>query len=272
MKRLSRAAAAAAIAAASIAALAQPAAGSAADAERQLRSGGYALVSTDRDGRRQWQYWWNPRRHDCRLVTTQRADLVSSVLTSETDCGQWRDESRMSERGRAAIAAARSLRVDALLHRSHERDVNRYQEVNEIAQFERGYRDGRDGRRLDRRYGDPAYIDGHRAGQGQRNPTVRPGQPTLPPGVVPPPGVRPPYPPVSRPHDLSGRPAHELEPTMQALGYRRWSSGTTRSGDVVSVWRGPNSPSECVRAVVSDGLVQGVLDINEDQCTVAQSR
>jgi hypothetical protein len=272
VKRLTQAAAAAAIAAASIAALAQPNAGSAADAERQLRSGGYALVSTDRDGRRQWQYWWNPRRHDCRLVTTQRADLVSSVLTSETDCGQWRDESRMSERGRAAIAAARSLRVDALLHRSHERDVNRYQAVNEIAEFERGYRDGRDGRRLDRRHGSPAYSDGYRAGEHKRTTAVRPEQPTLPPGSLPPEGSRPTYPKMASPHDLVGRPAHELETTMQSLGYRRWLSGSTSSRDFLSVWRGPNSASECIQAIVRGDLVLDIRTVNEDQCAAAPSR
>ncbi len=267
-------AAAVAMAATSTATSARSDNDSAAEAQAQLRRGGYTLVSTDADGRRQWRYWWNPKRHDCRLLTLDRDRLASSVLTSETDCGQWRESSRTSDPGRTAIAAAKLLRVDSLLHRSHERNIKQYDQVGEVAHFERGYRDGRDGRdgrRGDARSGGRAYADGYGAGERKRDTTVRP--PVVPPGGggVFPPGVRP-VQPVSRPHDLAGRSTREFEPAMQAMGYQRWSSGSTQSGDVVSVWRGPNSPSECVRVWVRGALVQQILDANEDECRVAKSR
>lgn len=246
---------------------------SAAEAHEELRRGGYAMTSNDAEGRRRWEYWWNPKRNDCRLVTLERDRLVSSVLTSETDCGQWREDSRTSDAGRTAIAAARSLRVASLWHRSHERDVRQYQQVDEVAQFERGYRDGRDGRRLDRRRDERAYLDGYRAGERKRRPGTRPEPPVVTPPVMPPvvsPGG--PRPPVARPQDLNGRSAQEVEPAMQALGYRRWSGGPTQGGEAVSLWRGPNSPSECVRVWTRANRVLDVLNANEDECTVAPSR
>ncbi len=248
----------AAVAAAILSALAAVAAHAAAqraeDAERALRKDGYALVSSHADDRRGWQYWWNRRRHDCLLLTLIDDRVERRDPTSETDCGQTRDDSRMSERGKIALAAARSLRVDALLHRSHERDLRRHDEVHEVAQFERGYRHGLQEQRPDPRDGGRAYADGYRAGERKRQ--VKP----MPPTGTPPPAVAS----VAKPHDLAGRPAHELEPTMRALGYQRWA-GFDQGRESFTTWRGAN-PSQCIRATVRDGRIQAMHDISEAQC------
>lgn len=226
--------------------------------ERALRDGRYALVHSDSEGRRDWQYWWSERRHDCQLLAFEDDRFRRRESTSETDCDQWRDDPRMSERGRVALAAARELRTDRLRHRSHERDVRRYDKVHEVAWFERGYRDGMEGRRAQTRDGGSAYADGYRAGErrAHRPPVVRP-----PGGGTPPPSV---VVPVTRPVDLVGRGAGDLEPAMRALGYQP-RGGFEKGRESFITWRGAG-PWQCIRSVVRDGRIQAMDDLPETDC------
>lgn len=143
-------------------------------AQQDLRSRGYALVARDAAGERSWQYWWSARDNACVVLATtgKRVDKSGSAL--ETDCNQGgADPARLSANGRIAAAAATSLGVRELMHKSHQRDLTRHNDVKSVADFEQGYRDAigkqrsrDDGRNL-------AYADGYRVGQAKgRTPAV----------------------------------------------------------------------------------------------------
>ena len=114
-------------------------------AARALPKRGYVLTHTDvRDGKA-WQYWWNAQASRCARVTVADGRVTDARDTDEHDCNQQPDENKsgMSDGAKIALAAAAILGVAALVHKSHENGKERAkQQPQDVAEFERGYRDG----------------------------------------------------------------------------------------------------------------------------------
>jgi hypothetical protein len=136
-----------------------------------LRSRGYALAASDAAGDKAWQYWWNGREAACVLMATTGGRVDRLAVSSETDCNQMNvDQSRMTSQGKVAVAAAKLLGVNTLMHKSHQRDASRYDDYKEVANFEQGWRDGVNKapfRERERERNNVAYADGFKAGQAK---------------------------------------------------------------------------------------------------------
>ena len=70
-------------------------------------------------------------------MTTRDGRYAEIDNVDESDCGQTRKESGMSDGAKVAIGAAALLGIAALAHKSHHRDDRNYNE-EETADFERG--------------------------------------------------------------------------------------------------------------------------------------
>jgi DNA-binding CsgD family transcriptional regulator len=138
-------------------------------AQLGLRSRGYTQAASDASGDRAWQYWWNAREKACVVMATAGSRVERLAASSETDCNQMDIEpSRMTSQGKVAVAAARQLGVSSLMHKTHQRDTNRYNNTQTVADFERGYRDALDkNEQRDRDRRNTAYADGFKAGQAK---------------------------------------------------------------------------------------------------------
>lgn len=136
-----------------------------------LRSRGYALAASDAAGDKAWQYWWNGRETACVVMATSGGRVDKLAPTSEADCNQLgADPARLSKEGKVAVAAAKLLGVNSLMHKSHQRDASRYDDYKDVANFEQGYRDGvtkAPFRERERERNNTAYVDGFKAGQGK---------------------------------------------------------------------------------------------------------
>jgi hypothetical protein len=121
-------------------------------AQGELRNRGYVFIHADQRGSKLWQYWWKDRDNVCARVAHVDGRATSIVDVSPTDCNQYQQSSNqtqhaskssgMSNAAKVAIAAAAIAGVAALAHRSHERDEQKHNNEQQVAEYERGYRDG----------------------------------------------------------------------------------------------------------------------------------
>jgi hypothetical protein len=230
-----------------------------------LRSRGYALAASDAAGERAWQYWWNGRDIACVVLATTGARVDKLATSSESDCNQLGvDPARMSNDGKVAAAAAKLLGVNTLMHKTHQRDASRYKDYKGVANFEQGYRDGVNKapfRERERERNNVAYADGFKVGQAKVQ--------AAPPIVAAPGLSGAALPPPSRPRDLVGRNASEIESGMKSLGYTRRSEFNSGQ-DAYSTWQGP-IPSLCVRAMVRGRVILSMDDLAESICLSGRS-
>jgi hypothetical protein len=226
-------------------------------AQQEMAARGYTLASSDAGPQRSWQYWWQRRDNACAQLVIVGGRIESVAATIETDCDQTRLVPwKQSRAGRTAMAAARAAGVDTLLHKSHERDVRRYNDVNAIAEFERGYRDAQPEQAARDAGRTGAYADGFQAGQRKRAApwSARPGLP-LPPqaGGAPPPLA-----------SLVGARDTWLEPTMQAHRFQH-HTGFTKNGETFNSWL-RLSDRLCIQTVSVGGIVRSVGEPSEQGC------
>lgn len=136
-----------------------------------LRSRGYVLAASDTAGDKGWQYWWSGRDDACVVLATTGSRVDKLATSSESDCNQLGvDSARMSKDGKVAVAAAKLLGVNTLMHKSHQRDASRYDDFKDVANFEQGWRDGVNKapfRERERERNNVAYADGFKAGQAK---------------------------------------------------------------------------------------------------------
>jgi len=137
------------------------------DGEPTLEQRGFTHIDTSKSTNAAYSYWWNNGQKSCVRVTTRDGKYASIVNADESDCGQTRKESGMSDGAKVAVGAAALLGIAALLHKSHHRDDRKYNE-EETADFERGYRDGLYNNSF-HNYGDNRdYSDGYNRGVDER--------------------------------------------------------------------------------------------------------
>lgn len=109
--------------------------------ETSLEARGFSFISGGtRDGKKV-AYWWNPNTKECVRVTTADGAFDRLAASPKSDCNQ-----RSGDGGKAAaavIGAAAIIGAIALAHKSHDHDnYAHYDDANNEAEYERGYRDG----------------------------------------------------------------------------------------------------------------------------------
>lgn len=119
-----------------------------ASVEAGMNQRGYTLTHSSDDDPWTYDYWWSPGAKRCVVVmmNNNRAETVTDATPS--DCNQRAMSGGGGSNNAAgavvgAAAAAAIIGAIALSHKSHHHDNDRhYDDANQDADFERGYRDG----------------------------------------------------------------------------------------------------------------------------------
>lgn len=113
--------------------------------ESGMEQRGYTLTHTSDDNDYTYDYWWNGSARRCVVAMSSNNKVESITDATPSDCNQ-RASSGNNTRGDAAataIGAAALIGVIALAHKAHNHDNDKhYDDVNQEAEYERGYRDG----------------------------------------------------------------------------------------------------------------------------------
>lgn len=227
-------------------------------AGRELPARGYVLTHSDARGDARWEYWWNASRAQCVRVSMSRNRVSDVSATDEHDCDQQGGGSQqLSDGAKVAIAAAALLGMAALAHKSHESDRQRAdQSPQDVAEFERGYRDGLYHQGYHNYNNRPEYSDGYQQGSQKRSAETAYRSPQ---------GRHSGYARYVNVQDLVGARASSADSELRARGFvdkggyksdnraftKWWSSGTR----------------QCLEAVVGDGRVERLNAIYEGNCT-----
>lgn len=237
-------------------------------AQRELRNRGYVFIHADQRGSKLWQYWWQGSSGVCARVAHVDGRASSIVDVSPTDCNQYQPYQQsstqsqqasssdgMSNAAKAAIAAAAIAGVVALAHRSHERNEDKHKDEQQVAEFERGYRDGLYHQPYHDYNRSQAYVDGYRAGQEKREAET---------------SYRSPYGYHSGQaayvslNDLVGARATYMDDDMRKRSFVRkggWQSGNS----AYSLWWNAGT-RQCIQGMVSNGRIQSLNPIVEGNC------
>jgi hypothetical protein len=227
-------------------------------AAKELGWRGYVLTHSDsRDGST-WQYWWNASRKECARLAVSRGRVADVRTTDEHDCDQRSSSGSqgLSDGAKVAIAAAAILGVAALAHKSHENDRNRAsQSPQDVAEFERGYRDGMYHQGYHNYNNRPEYRDGYEQGAGKRSAETSYRSPQ---------GGHAGYAPYVNLQDLVGARASSADSDLRSRGFTD-KGGYKASGRAYATWWNERT-RQCVQSVTSDGRIERFESLYEGNC------
>lgn len=229
-------------------------------AERELPRRGYVLTHADPRGSKLWEFWWQGRDGVCARVAHVDGRATSIVNVNPTECNQHpsaddRASGKLSDGAKVAIGAAALLGVAALVHRSHERDERQHGNQQQVAEYERGYRDGLYHQPYHDYNRSQAYVDGFNAGQQKRDAETR---------------YRSPYGQHSGQtayvwlNDLVGARGSSADDTLRQRGFVD-KGGYKSNNQTFSTWWNART-RQCMQVVVGDGRVRSINAMVEGNC------
>lgn len=222
----------------------------------QLRMRGYALMSSDYQGGKSWEYWWNAGSNTCVQARSAGYRYEAVKTTSATDCGQYHKQATSNDNAAAlAIGAAAIIGLAALAHQSHERDEKHGRDQRSVAEFDRGYRDGLYHQPYHNYQNTSAYSDGYNAGQEQRyeQTSYRPAHGRYS-------GYQS-YVPVD---DLVGARASSADSALRSRGFSD-TGGYKQGGKSFVTWYNAGT-RQCIQAVTRDGTIRRLEGVDEGNC------
>jgi hypothetical protein len=224
---------------------------------RQLSWRGYVLTHSADAKSGYWQYWWSGQRDQCLRVAVNGGRATQIVTTDEHDCNQTASGSSGPSKGaQVAIAAAAIAGVAALAHKSHENQKDRAsQSPQDVAEFERGYRDGLYSQGYHNYNNRPDYSDGYNKGSEKRGfeTSYRSNQ-----------GHHSGYAGYVNVNDLVGARAAGAESDLQARGFRN-TSGYKANDRAYTYWWNA-STRQCLNAAVYGGRMESLQSTGEAYC------
>jgi|APLow6443716910_1056828.scaffolds.fasta_scaffold55665_2 hypothetical protein len=203
------------------------------------------------------QFWWSSSRDYCVRIALERNRVTEVKSSDDHDCNQRRSGSKGTNKGaQVAIAAAAILGVAVLAHKSQDSNKERAnQSPEEVAEFERGYRDGLYHQGYHNYNNRSNYSDGYQKGQEARSSETayRSNQ-----------GHHSGYAAYVNVNDLVGARAAGAESDLQARGFRNTSGYKANDRAYTYWWNG--STRQCVNAAVFDGRMESVQSTAETYC------
>ncbi len=224
--------------------------------ENEMKQRGYTYVDYGRMENATWSYWWNDSRKACVGVVTSNGRYERIASVSAGDCNQYVSSNHDDNDAGAAIAIGAAALIGALVvaHKSHHHDEEQHKNtVDAEAEFERGYRDGQYNHSFNDYNNSTDYEQGYDAGVDERRHGSsyqhhNPGQ--------------------HNPHgytssvsydDLIGARGSSADTAMNGRGFRNVDGFKERSTSYTIWWN--RQTRQCLQMAVSDGRVEGILDI-----------
>jgi hypothetical protein len=233
--------------------------------QAELPKRDYVFIHPDQRGDKVWQYWWSKSQGICARVAHVNWVATSIVMAPPSDCNQYQAPmqtapqatgSSSSNNAAAAIAGAAVIAgVAVLAHKSHERDEQKYSSQEQIAEYERGYRDGLYHQSYHDYNRSQAYVDGYNAGQQKRDAETSYRSPS---------GYHSGQASYVQVNDLIGARGSSFEDAIAQRGFVR-KGGYQGGGAANSMWWN-GSTRQCVAVVVADGRVRSINPIVEGNC------
>jgi hypothetical protein len=236
-------------------------------AEQALQILRYTRAHADVSPQQRWDFWWNAQDNDCVLVVAAQGSVVQVLNAPWSDCNlKGRALQRGDERARVVHAAAQSLGVEALEHRSHERDGKRFGDAASVAEFERGYRDGLNQLSDATRAKSKAYGSGREAGLNRRQRLAASGA-FRGTGQAAAAAVVAPAAPVARsPAQMVGATDAELEVSMKAMGLKRVAFFMIKQEQFSRWGHAGGQTAPCFQAASEGGHVTSFMEVAEANC------
>jgi hypothetical protein len=226
-------------------------------AARELSRRGYFLTQTLSRHGALHQFWWSQSRDYCVRIAVERNRVTEVKSSDDHDCNQRnRDGKGPSQGAQMAIAAAAILGVAALAHKSHENDKDRAsQSPQEVAEFERGYRDGLYHQGYHNYNNRREYGNGYQKGQEARaaETPYRSNQ-----------GHHSGYSSYVNVNDLVGARASGAEDDLRSRGFRNTSGYKAKDRAHTYWWNG--NTRQCLNAAVHDGRMESIESTAESYC------
>lgn len=225
------------------------------DASRELSRRGFFLTQTLSRHKAIHQFWWSTSRDYCVRVAVERSRVTEVKSSDDHDCNQ-RDGTGMNKGTQVAIAAAAILGVAALAHKSHDNDKDRAsQSPQDVAEFERGYRDGLYHQGYHNYNNRREYGDGYQKGQEARSAETgyRSNQ-----------GHHSGYSSYVNVNDLVGARASGADDELRARGFRNTSGYKANDRSYTYWWNG--NTRQCLNAAVYDGRIEALSATSDSYC------
>lgn len=227
-------------------------------ASRAMSDRGYVLShsATAKDGA-YWQYWWSYPQSRCMRLAINRDQVTQVVPTDEHDCNQHGSGSSGPSKGaQVAIAAAAIAGVAALAHKSHESEKDRAsQSPQNVADFERGYRDGLYHQGYHNYNNSRDYSDGYNKGTDRRASETSYRSYG---------GSHSGYSSYVNLQDLNGARASSADGEMRSRGFTGRGGYKDGEHSMTTWWNA--STRQCVSMAVQDGRVAHLSAIPESNC------
>lgn len=222
-------------------------------AAREMRDRGWVLTHRETRPDRVFQYWWQARETRCARVGIKDGRVAGIKSVDEHDCNQ---SSGVSDGAKVAIAAAAIIGVAALAHKSHENDKDRNeQSPQDVAEFDRGYRDGLYHQSYHNYNNTSNYSDGYQRGSEKRATETSyrsdQGYHSGNAGYV-------------NVQDLVGARGSSVDDELRRRGFVNKGSYTQGERAISMWWNG--STRQCLSMTVRDGRAQRLESIVEGNC------
>ena len=217
----------------------------------EMEGRGFTLHHQAPSGQGSYTYWWKPADKTCARVYTADGRVANTRLVSASDCGQKSGDAGAA----AAVAAAALIGAIALSSKSHHRNDQYGEDSRQLADFDRGHRDGLYNQAYHNYSNSQAYKDGYNSGVRERDEQTRHhagggwggyGQ----------------YVELS---DLSYQDSSWAMGEMGKRGFRRVGSYDLGGGASNTTYYNQGS-RQCVQMVTRDLKVQSVENVNERSC------
>jgi hypothetical protein len=230
------------------------------NAEGDLESRGWTMITGHKGSNSIYNYWWNRDRKDCVMVTTRDGRYASITDASASDCNQ-KSSGGNDAATVAAVAGGAALLAALLSHKSgHHDDGQHSNDSQKEADYERGYRDGLHNSAWRNDSRSESYGTGYQAGVDQRQRELDQGNSyggsnygnnnsgyNNNGGSID----------VS---DLVGAKAAGVESDLQSRGFRNvdgFQSGSNGKGTIW--WNGRTR--QCLQMITADGRADSISDI-----------
>jgi hypothetical protein len=213
---------------------------------------GFTLHHQAPSGQGSYTYWWKAADKTCARVYTADGRVANTRLVSVSDCGQ-----KSGDAGAAiAIGAAAIIGAIALSSKSHHRNDQYGEDPRQLAEFDRGHRDGLHNEAYHNYSNTPAYKSGYESGVRERDEQTRRRRSNRGWGG---------YSQFVELSDLTYQDSNWAIGQMQQRGFRRVAAYDIGGGGSNLTYYNQNS-RQCVQLTTRDLKVQNVESINEGNC------
>ena len=219
--------------------------------DTEMEGRGFSLHHQAPSGQGSYTYWWKAADKTCARVYTADGRVANTRLVSVSDCGQ-----KSGDAGAAiALGAAAIIGAIALSSKSHHRNDQYGADSRQLADFDRGHRDGLYHQAYHNYSNSQAYKDGYNSGVPERDEQTRHHAGNGWGG----------YGQYVELSDLTYQDSSWALGEIQKRGFRRVGSYDLGGGASNLTYFNQGS-RQCVQMVTRDLKVQRVESVNERNC------